>query len=186
MSTLTRGGWKLFYHPDGKSSSNGYVWVFVCSDSDLVLFVIRPGRSAAVPCETLFDMEIEDASLLEGVPTDRKRITVDKYSAYKRLERLGFVELTHCWAHQRREFRDAGTGYPELDEWAKQWVGHIGRLYHLNNQRVSYEQGTKKFEKYDAKLREKIAEVRALTRQKYDHQGQKAVIESTGEPLGSG
>jgi transposase len=171
---IDESGWKLFY----KESSNGFVWVFVCPDSDLVLFVIRPGRSAAVPCETLFDMEIEEASVLEDVPTDRKRITVDKYSAYKRLERLGFVELTHCWAHQRREFRDAGIKYPELTEWADQWVERIGRLYHLNNQRVRREQGTADFEKYNAKLREKIGEVRALTHQKYDHQGQKAVIDS--------
>jgi transposase len=175
---IDESGWKLFYRIEGKTTSNGFVWVFVCPDSDLVLFVIRPGRSAAVPCETLFDMEIEDAPLLEGVFKGRKRITVDKFSAYKRLERLGFVELTHPWAHQRREFRDAGIKYPQLTEWADRWVERIGQLYHLNNQRVSYEQGTKKFEKYDAKLREKIAEIRALTRQKYDHQGQKAVIES--------
>ena len=175
---IDESGWKLFYPIDGKDSSNGFVWVFVCRDSGLVLYVIRPGRGASVPCETLFDMEIEEASVLEGVPRGRKRITVDKYSAYKRLERLGFVELTHCWAHQRREFKDAGVKYPELLEWADRWVERIGELYHLNNQRVSYEQGTNGFEKYDAKLREKIAEIKTLTRQKYDHLGQKAVIES--------
>jgi transposase len=175
---IDESGWKLFHRPGGKKNSNGFIWVFVCRDTGLVLYVIRPGRGATVPCETLFGMDIEEASLLEGAPTGRKRITVDKYSAYKRLERYGFVELTYCWAHQRREFRDAGIKYPELTEWADQWVERIGRLYHLNNQRVRREQGTADFEKYNAKLREKIGEVRALTHQKYDHQGQKAVIDS--------
>jgi transposase len=69
---IDESGWKLFYRIEGKTTSNGFVWVFVCPDSDLVLFVIRPGRSAAVPCETLFDMEIEDAPLLEGVFKGRK------------------------------------------------------------------------------------------------------------------
>jgi len=175
---IDESGWKLFHRPGGKKNSNGFIWVFVCRDTGLVLYVIRPGRGAAVPCETLFDMEIEEASSLEGAPTDKKRITVDKYSAYKRLERYGFVELTHCWAHQRREFIDAGVKYPELAEWSEGWVERIGRLYHLNNKRVSYEPGTAGFKKYDAKLREKIAEIETLTCEKHDHPGQKAVIES--------
>jgi len=175
---IDESGWKLFHRPDGKTSSNGFIWVFVCRDTGLVLYVIRPGRGASVPCETLFGMEIEEASLLEGAVGGKKRITVDKYSAYKRLERLGFVELTHCWAHQRREFKDAAVKYPELAEWSEGWVKRIGRLYHLNNKRVSCEQGTRRFENFDAKLRDKIAEIEALTHQKHEHQGQKEVIDS--------
>jgi len=175
---IDESGWKLFHRPDGKKNSNGFIWVFVCRDTGLVLYVIRPGRGATIPSETLFGMDIEEASLLKGAPTGRIRITVDKYSAYKRLERLGFVELTHCWAHQRREFIDAGVKHPKLLAWADRWVEHIGWLYHLNNKRVSCEQGTKGFEKYDMKLRGKIAEVEALTCEKHNHPGQKAVIES--------
>jgi len=57
-------------------------------------------------------------------------------------------------------------------------VKRIGRLYHLNKKRVSYEPGTASFKKYDAKLRDKIAEIEALTCEKHDHPGQTAVIES--------
>jgi len=175
---IDESGWKLFHRPGGKKNSNGFIWVFVCRDTGLVLYVIQPGRGATVPCETLFGMDIEEASLLEGAPTGRKRITVDKYSAYKRLERLGFVKLTHCWAHQRREFVDAAVKYPELAEWSEGWVKRIGRLYHLNNQRVRYEPETKWFRKYDAKLRRKMAEIVALISQKYDYPGKKSVIDS--------
>ena len=49
---IDESGWKLFYPISGKDSSNGFIWVFVCTGIGLVLYVIRPGRSASVPGET--------------------------------------------------------------------------------------------------------------------------------------
>ena len=87
-------------------------------------------------------------------------------------------KLTEIFEFARREFIDAAVKYPELAEWSEGWVKRIGRLYHLNNQRINYEQETKKYEKYDKKLRKKITEIEALSHQKYDHPGKKAVIDS--------
>lgn len=112
---IEESGWKLFVLIDEKGNCNGFIWVFVCKDIRVVVYVIRPGRGASVPCETLFDMDIEEANLLGTIPTgDKKRITVDRFSSYKTLERLGLVEITYCWAHQRRDFIAAKTKYPEL------------------------------------------------------------------------
>ncbi|MCP3891426.1 MAG: transposase, partial [Desulfobulbaceae bacterium] len=73
-----------------------------------------------------------------GLQADGKVIIVcDRYSAYKKLARLAAnILLAFCWAHVRRDFLDAGRAFSELEEWALEWKGRIGTLYHLNRLRL--------------------------------------------------
>ncbi len=131
---IDESGWKLFAIIDEKNNCNGFIWVFVCKEIRAVVYVIRPSRGASVPCETLFDIDIEEARLLEPIPAGyKKRITVDRFSSYKMLERLGLVEITYCWAHQRRDFISVKTKYPQLKKWADIWIEKIAQIYHINN-----------------------------------------------------
>ncbi len=61
-----------------------------------------------------------DAALIPKVAKRKMKKSREKFSSYKMLKRLGLVELTFCWAHQRREFIDLKTKYPELSNWAGQ------------------------------------------------------------------
>ncbi|MCP3880122.1 MAG: IS66 family transposase, partial [Sulfitobacter sp.] len=64
-------------------------------------------------------------------------IVCDRYSAYKKLARLAAnILLAFCWAHVRRDFLDAGRAFCELEEWALEWKGRIGTLYHFNRLRL--------------------------------------------------
>jgi len=174
-------GWKIFTIVDGKNNYRWFIWVLV--SKTVVLFVLHPSRGAKVPCKILFDMDIEEARLLEELPKKKIRISVDKFSSYKTLERLGLVELFFCWSHQRREFLDMKTKYPQLAGWAEQWVKRIGLLFHINNQRIAFPKGSPEFKRHDARLRKKIEEIFSLlTANKiYKHQGQTAVINSMKE-----
>ena len=180
---IDESGWKLFALIDEKGNCNGFIWVYVCKDIRVVLYVIRPGRGASVPCETLFDMDIEEAKLLEPIPAgDRKRITVDRFSSYKTLERLGLVDITYCWAHQRRDFIAAKTKYPELKKWADTWIEKIARLYHINKQRIKHDYQSASFKKHDKKLREAInrmeQEINGQANRQCNHPQQRALLES--------
>ena len=103
-----------------------------------MLFVLHPTRSAKVPFKTLFDIDPEEIKMIKANLKERKVMSVDKFSSCKMLERLGLVKLAFCWAHQRREFLKAGIKYPELTSWVKEWVKRIGKLYHINNERIKY------------------------------------------------
>jgi transposase len=154
---IDESGWKLFALIDEKGNSNGFIWVFVCRDINVILYVIRPSRTASIPCKTLFDMDIEEAKILESIQVgNKKRITVDKFSSYKTMERLGLVEISYCWVHQRREFVQVKTKEPKLKRWADAWIGKIAQLYHINNERIKHNYQTASFKKYDKKLREAI------------------------------
>lgn len=176
---IDESGWKLFALIDEKGNCNGFVWVYVCKDIKSVVYVIHPSRGASVPCKTLFDMNIEEAKLLEPIPVgDKKRITVDRFSSYKTLERLGLVDITYCWAHQRRDFIAAKTKYPELGKWADSWIEKIAALYQINKERIKHNQQTASFKKHDAALREKIAHIESLINKPYPHLQQAAIAES--------
>ena len=176
---MDESGWKLFAVIVEKGNCNCFIWVFVCKDIKVVLYVIRPSRSAFVPCKTLFDMDIEEAKLLECIPAgNKKRITVDKFSSYKTLERLGLVEISYCWAHQRREFIQAKTKYPKLKKWADRWIGKIAQLYHINNERIKHNSETASFKNYDVKLRKAIDLISSEINQPYSHPQQTATMES--------
>jgi len=91
------------------------------------------------------------------------------------------LELAFCWAHQRREFIDLKTKYPELSNWAKEWLERIGSLYYINNERIKYNQQDSLFREYDQKLREKLDEVSSLINREYSHPAQTAIMNSMKE-----
>jgi len=181
---IDESGWKLFVLIDDKGNYNDFIWVYVCKDIKVVVYVIRSSRAAAVPCKTLFDLDIEEAEMLKDIPFgNKKRITVDRFSAYKTLERLGLVELTYCWAHQRRDFIEAKTKYPELKKWADIWIEKIAQLYHINNERIKHNTETESFKKYDNELRLFINQMETeinscLVDREYRHPQQQSLMES--------
>ena len=172
-------GWHLFVKIDDKGNYNWFMWVFI--SKDIALFVLHPTRSAKVPLRSLFDIDPEEIKMIKGPivnPKERKIMNVDKFSSYKMLERLGLVELAFCWAHQRREFIDLKTKYPELSSWAKGWIERIGNLYHINNGRVKYSPGDSSFREYNQRLKEKLNEIYSLINMEYDHPAQTAIMSS--------
>ncbi len=115
--------WKVFESIEGKIGNRWWLWV--SRSATVVFFKIAPGRGANVVVEHFNN-------------TEQQKIIVicDRYSAYKSLARqLSFITLAFCWAHVRRDFFDAARKYPELEEWALDWVEKIGGLYHINNKR---------------------------------------------------
>lgn len=172
-------GWKLFVKIDDKENYNWFMWVFI--SKEIVLFVLDPTRSTNVVGKALFNIEKEEMKMLDmpNNSSERKTLTVDKFSSYKKLERLGLVKITYCWSHQRREFIDAKTKYPGVFEnWADSWIERIADLYHINNQRIMQEVGSPTFAKYDTQLRVIIDEMESLISMEYIHPGQSAVINS--------
>ena len=175
-------GWHLFVKIDDKGNYNWLMWVFI--SKDIVLFVLHPTRSAKVPCKCLFDIEPEEIKMIKGSianPKEKKIMNVDKFSSYKMLERLGLVELAFCWAHQRREFIDVKTKYPELSSWAEEWIERIANLYRLNNERIKYDPQEPVFKEYVKKLREKLNEFYSLINEEYSHPAQAAIMKSMKE-----
>ena len=60
-------------------------------------------------------------------------------------------------------------------------VKKIGILYHINNERIKYNQGDSLFKEYDEKLREKIDEIKSLINIEYNHPAQAAIMNSMKE-----
>ena len=116
--------WKVFESIEGKTGNRWWLWV--SRSATVVYFKIAPGRGANVVVEHFNNTERQDIIVI-----------CDRYSAYKSLARqLTFITLAFCWAHVRRDYLDAARKYPELTEWAMDWVGKIGELYHINNKRT--------------------------------------------------
>jgi len=175
-------GWHLFAKVDGKGNYNWFIWVFI--SKDVVLFVLHPSRSARVPYKTLFDIDIDEIKKVDKLKLNAKPtkcINVDKFSSYKALERMGLVELAFCWTHQRREFLEVKTKYPETASWAEEWVKTIASLYHINNERIKYNPQDSLFKKYDRKLRDRISEIYSLINKQYSHLAQITIMNSMKE-----
>jgi len=116
--------WKVFESVEGKIGNRWWLWV--SRSVTVVFFKIAPGRGANVVVEHFNDIERQEIIVI-----------CDRYSAYKSLARqLTFITLAFCWAHIRRDYLDAARKYPELTEWALDWVEKIGELYHINNKRT--------------------------------------------------
>ncbi len=172
-------GWKLFVFIDDKENYRWFIWVFV--SKNMVLFVLHPTRSAQVPARVLFDIDITEMDKDFLNPKVLKLLSVDKFSSYKALQNIGLVELAFCWSHQRREFLNLKTKYPQVTDWVDEWVERIGTLYHINNQRIVHPKGDPFFKKYDQELKEKIDKISSLINQGYNHPGPTAVITSMKE-----
>ncbi len=175
-------GWRLFTKIDGKGNYKWFIWVFI--SKDIVLFVLHPTRSSKVPYKVLFNIDTDDVKKIDKNLLNAKVIkwlNVDKFSSYKALKKMGLVELIYCWSHQRREFIDARTNYPELSDWVEEWVERIGTLYHINNERIEYKPEDPLFKTHDVKLREKIDEIWSFINREYSHPAQAAIMSSMKE-----
>ncbi len=115
--------WQVFEKVEGKVGYRWYMWGFVSKST--VVYVLDPSRAATVP-ESYFG--VAAAGIL----------IVDRYSAYKKLVKSAVkIVLAYCWAHVRRDFISLSRDWPHLEEWGLKWVADIGRLYHLNKQRLA-------------------------------------------------
>jgi len=160
--------WRVFETTASKQTFKWYLWVFISGES--IVHVIDPTRSAAVIEEHL-------GTEVGGI------LLVDRYSAYKSYVRKNTdVTLAFCWAHVRRDFREAGLKYKKLTPWAEQWETRINELFHLNGLRTGYPVGSTAFAKQDTELhaaleRMKMVRDEELLLPQLHHQ-QKAVLSS--------
>ena len=140
--------WRVFAEKAGKIGNRWWLWLFAGEDS--VVYVLDPSRSHDVP-QSHFPHDVQGVMM------------VDRYSAYKAMRQVkeGKLLLAYCWAHVRRDFVRVGKGYPELKEWAIQWLDRIRELYHLNRDRVRHASGSPEFAAADALLRQHVATMAA-------------------------
>jgi transposase len=124
--------WEVYEAVEGKIGHRWYLWV-TCSRT-VIYYRMDSSRSADVPIAHFCELE-----------TERAIVVCDRYGAYKKLARINdVVTLAFCWAHVRRDFLEVARGFPELKEWGLDWVEAIGRLYHLNQQRLdSWQMGNR-------------------------------------------
>ena len=160
--------WSVFETTKTKSTFRWYLWVFISDES--VVHVIDPTRSAQVIEEHL-------GRAIGGI------LLVDRYSAYKSYaKRHERIVLAFCWAHARRDFRDAGLKYAQIRQWAENWEERINALFHLNKVRVQYAEGSSSFCREDTRLREAVAEMKESLREERKknrlHHSQMSVLKS--------
>ena len=93
--------------------------------------MLAAGRSHDVPEEHF------------GPVQGRGILVVDRYVAYQAIDKVksGTIVLAFCWAHVRRDFLAAARSWPQQETWALEWVEQIGRLYHLNDERLKVRAG---------------------------------------------
>lgn len=104
-------------------------WLWACLAGHTVRMRILPTRG------------LDSARQLLDSLVGKNGLTVlvcDCYSTYKAFAKRcpNGVVLSHCWAHIRRNFVRVGTGHPELEAWAQEWVERIGGLFRLHRQRL--------------------------------------------------
>ena len=140
--------WSVFETTKTKSTYRWYLWVFISDES--IVHVIDPTRSTQVIEEHL-------GTVVGGI------LLVDRYSAYKSYARkhTGII-LAFCWAHARRDFREAGLKYQQVREWAEAWEQRINELFHLNSLRVQYAPGSSAFTREDVRVREAVANMEQI------------------------
>jgi transposase len=134
--------WLVFEFIDGKKSTRWYMWVFVSKNT--VVYILDPSRATSV---------IEKHLNVAGALI----LSVDRYSSYKSFAKdREYVVLAFCWTHVRRDFLTTANGFDELEVWGMSWVESIGKIFHLNNQRVKHEIDSPEFAKADHSLREAL------------------------------
>jgi transposase len=92
-----------------------------------------------------------------------KILNADRYRVYPSLSPT--IRISFCWAHQRRDFTDFLTAYPQQREgcqWADQWIKRIANLYQLNEQRLAVLADPPAFALTQAKLEQAIAQIDLL------------------------
>jgi transposase len=114
--------WLVFVEQQGKVGHNWSLWVF--RSPDAVVFVLDPTRTHHVPEKHLVGAT--------GIAS------VDRASAYKAMAQVKEeqIVLAFCWAHVRRDFLEALTGYADLNDWVVSWLEEIRELYRRNDARL--------------------------------------------------
>jgi len=141
--------WRVQEFGGEERSSRAWMWTSVSTDA--VYFHIDPSRSA------------EAADKLFSEALFHTVIVCDRYSAYKRLARVGENKmiLAFCWSHMRRDFIECAAGQASLTEWCRQWIERIAAVYRLNEARLKrYDPGlqrqTPAFEAVQDRLRKAL------------------------------
>jgi transposase len=139
--------WLVFATVEGKVGHRWTLWVF--HSAEAAVFVLDSGRAHDVPEGHLGPVE-------EGI------LSVDRYSAYKAMKQVkeGLILLAFCWAHVRRDFLDVARCWPAEEGWALAWVERIGRLYHLNQERMEVLDRPAAFAGKDEPLRQHLDEMK--------------------------
>ncbi len=160
--------WSVFETTKTKSTFRWFLWVFISDES--IVHVIDPTRSARVIEEHL-------GTVLSGI------LLVDRYSAYKSFaKKHKGITLAFCWAHARRDFREAGLKYAQVRRWAQGWEERINELFHLNALRVQHAEGSSAFTREDLLLRAAVGRMEQLRTEELKqpklHHSQKSVLKS--------
>lgn len=164
--------WQVFATVEGKVGFRWYLWVFHADE--VVVFVLAQGRAHDVPENYLGP----DA---EGI------LVVDRYKAYQAIEQVkeGLIVLAFCWAHVRRDFLTLARSWPEQENWALDWVGRIGELYRLNDERQAVRAQAEAFAAADGRLRQAVTALgqhgEAELAQPSLHPARRKVLESLGQ-----
>ena len=164
--------WPVFAVVAGKVGNRWYVWLF--ESADCVVFTLDKGRAHDVP-------EDHFGEKARGI------VMVDRYSAYKAMKHVkeGRLRLAFCWAHQRRDFLDVEKSWPKHSDWAVDWLGRIGELYKLNDDRLQQKAKSRAFKQRDKNLRQAVEKMRQSTeaelRDKDLHPAKRKVLASMQE-----
>ena len=135
--------WLMFVAREGKTGYRWWLWVFIGDDT--VVYKLDPYRSRQVP--------------QKHFPTGSKIVLmVDRLSSYKAMAQVkaGTILLAFCWAHVRRDFISVAKSFPELKEWAIEWLKSIRQAYRCNRERLQHEKGTPEFAAAETELRKTL------------------------------
>jgi transposase len=165
--------WLVFASIEGKVGYRWYLWVF--HSAEVVVFVLAAGRSHEVP-EKHF-----------GPVEGRGILVVDRYKAYQAIDKVksGLIVVAFCWAHVRRDFVRLARSWPDQESWALGWVDEIGRLYHLNGERLKVREDAAAFAVADGALRAAVTSLgergQSQLREADVHPARRKVLESLGD-----
>jgi transposase len=165
--------WLVFATLEGKVGYRWYLWVF--HSAEVVVFVLAAGRSHDVPQEHFGPVE------------GRGILVVDRYKAYQAIDKVksGLIVLAFCWAHVRRDFLTVARSWPDQEAWALDWVDQIGRLYHLNDERLKVRRVASAFAVADGALRAAVTSFgergQSQLREADLHPARRKVLESLGD-----
>lgn len=163
--------WQVFATVEGKVGFRWYLWAFHAAE--VVVFVLAAGRSHDVPEDFL-------GPEAEGI------MVVDRYKAYQVIDQVkkGLIVLAFCWAHVRRDFLTVARTWPDQEDWALGWIGRIGEIYRLNDDRQAVREDAAAFAGADARLRAAVtalgAQGEAELAEPSLHPARRKVLESLG------
>ena len=164
--------WLVFATLEGKVGQRWYLWAV--QSAQAVVFLLDPTRSHDVPQNHLGEEAF-------GI------LNVDRYSAYKAMTQVKEerILLAFCWAHVRRDFLAVARDWPSERDWGLHWVEDIGRLYHLNDQRVAAQDNPLVFAQRHAALQVAVEQMEQRCQQERSepqlHPARRKVLESLQE-----